>query len=75
MKLLSSTQPQVVPNLYMSFFFLLNTKEDVLKNIVEYGENTMEVNGAQQLFGYQHSSKYRLLCSAKQRNSYRLKTT
>ncbi len=27
-------------------------------------KNTMEVNGYQQLFGYQHSSKYLLLCSA-----------
>jgi len=29
----------------------------------------MEVNGYRQLYGYQHSSKYLLLCSAKERNS------
>jgi len=33
----------------------------------------MEVNGAHQLFGYRHSSKY-LLCSAEQRNSFRSAT-
>ncbi len=30
-KILLFTQPQVVPNL--SFFLLLNTKEDILKNV------------------------------------------
>jgi len=33
--------------------------------------STMEVNGAKQLFGSNHSSKYIfLLCSAEERNSY-----
>jgi len=31
-------------------------------------KNTLEVNG-EQLFGYQHSSKYLLVCSAEDRNS------
>ncbi len=35
----------------------------------------MKVNGYHQLFGYYHSSKYLLLCSAAQRNSYRFETT
>lgn len=57
----------------MSFIFLLNTKEDVLKNfgnqkvikltfILEV-KNTTEVSGDQQWFGFQHSSKYPPLCS------------
>ncbi len=29
----------------------------------------MEVNGYRQLLGYQHSSKYLLLCSAEERNT------
>ncbi len=29
----------------------------------------MEVNAYQQLFGYQHSLKYLILCSAEERNS------
>ncbi len=37
-------------------------------------KNTMEVNGYHQLFGNQHSSKYLLLCSAEERNSYRFRT-
>ncbi len=32
--------------------------------------HTMEVNGYHQLFGNQHSSKYPLLCSTEDRNSY-----
>jgi len=37
MKILSSfTHPQVVANLY-DFFLLLNTKEDILKNDLNYG--------------------------------------
>ncbi len=50
------------------FFLLLNTKEDILKKVTKQvtaaidfhsmGKNTMEVNGYQQMFGYQHSSKY-----------------
>ncbi len=39
------------------------------------GKNTMKVNGDHQLFGYQHSSKYILLCSTEQRNSYRFEMT
>jgi len=37
-------------------------------------KNTMEVNRDHQLFGYQHSSKYLLLCSAEERNSYKFGT-
>ncbi len=37
--------------------------------------NTMEVNGDLQLFDYQLSSKYLLLCSALERHSYRFGTT
>ncbi len=37
--------------------------------------HTMEVNGYHQLFGYQHSSKYLLLCSTEQRSSYRCGAT
>jgi len=37
--------------------------------------STMEVNGVHQLSSYQHSSKYLLLCSAEDRNSYRFGTT
>jgi len=33
-------------------------------------KNTMDVNGVHQLFGYQHSSKNLLMCSAQKRNSY-----
>ncbi len=35
----------------------------------------MEVSGYQQRFGYQHSSKYLLLCSTEGINSYRFVTT
>jgi len=47
----------------MSFFLLLNSKEDILKNVGNQTvdgrkkKNTMEVNGFRQLFDYQHSSK------------------
>ncbi len=34
-------------------------------------ENTMEVNGYRQLFGYQDSSKYNRLCSTEVRNPHR----
>jgi len=37
-------------------------------------KNTMEVNGAQQLFGSNRSSKYLSLCSAEERKSYRFAT-
>jgi len=38
-------------------------------------KSTMEVNGQQELFGWQNSSKYLLLCSTEQRNSYKFRTT
>ncbi len=38
-------------------------------------KNTKEVNGDQKLFVYPHYSKYLLLCSAEERNSYRFGTT
>ncbi len=42
----------------MSFFLLLNMKEDILKSIANYFHSifvhTMEVNGYKQLFEYQH---------------------
>ncbi len=54
----------------MSFFLLLNKKEDILKNagkqtvafinLLPYKKKIpyyMEVSGYRQLFGYQHSSK------------------
>jgi len=64
----------------MSFFLLFNTKEDILKNDWNFGTivfvfSTMEVNSAKQLFGSSRSSKYRPLCSANERNSYRFATT
>jgi len=68
----------------MSFFLLLNTNEDILKNVgkwtvdglhcLPWKKNTMEVNGAHQLFSYWHSSKYLRLCSTEERNSYRFGT-
>ncbi len=51
----------------MSLFLLLNTKEDILKNVGNqivdgipndfnvFFPHTMEVNGYRQLFGYQRS--------------------
>ncbi len=63
MKILSSfTHPHIVPNLY-EFLFILNIKEDILKNTVNQTvaiNPALEVNGNQQQFG---SSKYLLLCS------------
>ncbi len=51
----------------MSFFLLLNTKEGILMNVGMFEEyysfNSMEDNGYQQLFGYQHSSEHLILCS------------
>ncbi len=35
----------------------------------------MEINGYCQLFSYQHSSRYLLLCSDEERNSYRFGTS
>ncbi len=56
---------------YTNVFLLLNTKDDILKNVVikqllvaidfHSMENTMEVNGDQKLSVYKLSSKYHLL--------------
>jgi len=37
--------------------------------------HTMEVNGIQQLFGNPYSSKFILVCSTEERNTYRFGTT
>jgi len=61
---------------HVNFFLLLNTKDDILKNVgnqtVDFFFFHKEVNG-HQLFGYRHSSKYLPLCS--ERNSFRFGTT
>ncbi len=44
-------------------------------DLVFFYFHTVEVNGSRQHFGYQHYSKYIILCSRVQRNSYRFKTT
>ncbi len=50
---------------------MLVTKQLTVTNIFHsMGENTMEVNGYHQLSGYQNSSKYLILFSAEERNSY-----
>ncbi len=54
------------------FWRMLVTKQ---MTFIIWKKNTMKVNGYCQLFGYQHSSKYRLLCSAEEINSYRFGTT
>ncbi len=67
----------------MNVFVLLNTKEDILKNVgnrAVLGHSvfffpTMEVNGAPKQPGYKLSSKYLPLCSAEQRHSYRFGNT
>ncbi len=70
----------------MNVFVLLNTKEDILKNIghravlghlwlPKYLFPTMEVNGARKQPVHKISSKYLPLCSAEQRNEYRFGTT
>jgi len=67
----------------MSFFLLLNTKQDILKNVGNQTVDgthsiffpTMEVNGYHQLFDYLHSLKYLLLCSTEERNPYRVGKT
>ncbi len=53
----------------MNFFQMVNTKEDILKNVCKQTvdrrhwlgseKNYMEVNGYRQLYGYTHSSEYR----------------
>ncbi len=64
---------------YMSFFLLLNTKEDSLKNVGKQNVDgshwvffppAMEVNGYRQLSGAEHSSNVHLLCSTQETNSY-----
>jgi len=58
----------------VNFFLLLNTKDDILKNVSNqtvdgpsmvflfFFFQTMEVKWANRLFGYPYSSKYHLLC-------------
>ncbi len=62
----------------MHVFVLLNTKEDILKNLgnrAVLGQvfvfPTMEINGAPKQPDYKHNSKYRPLCSEEQTHSYR----
>jgi len=75
MKILSSfTHPQVVANLY-DFLSSAEHKGRYFEEHLKIKKNTMEVNGAKQLFGSNHSSKYLPLCSADKRNSYRFATT
>jgi len=50
----------------------LKTKEDILKN--QPLTSLTEVNGYRQLFGNKQSSKYLLLCSTEEINSYRFGT-
>jgi len=59
----------------MNFFLLLNSKEDILKNILKNNQKvdlfffpTEEINGVHQLSGYQHASKYFPLFLAEARN-------
>ncbi len=66
----------------MNVFVLLNTKEDILKNVGNRAVldhsifiPTIEANGATKQPGYKLSSKYLPLCSAEQRHSYRFGTT
>jgi len=57
----------------MCEFLASAVDEPPLTSIV--GKITMVVNGVHQLFGYRPSSKYLILCSARERNSYRFETT
>jgi len=60
----------------MSFFF--ERPKQLLAPIALHSmkeKSTMEVNGQQKLFGWENSSKYLLLCSTEQRNSYKFRTT
>ncbi len=66
----------------MNVFVLLNTNEDILNNVGNRAVldhsiffPTMEINDALKQPGYKLSSKYLPLCSAEQRNSYRVGTT
>jgi len=58
----------------MNFFLMLNTK-DILKVTSMVGKKTMKFNVLHQLLGYWHSSKYLIMCSAEEINSYRFETT
>jgi len=52
-------------------FLLLSTNKDILKNV-----SNQTVDGLwKSRVGYPHSSKYVILCSAEERNSYRFGTT
>ncbi len=62
------THPHVVLNLY-KFLSYVEHKEDILKSQAVFPIDfhsiyfpTVEVNGENTLFDYQHSSKYLLLC-------------
>ncbi len=60
----SFTHPHAVPNLYM--FLSYDEQKKLLLVPTDFHSrerNTMEVNGDYQLFDYQHSSKYLILCS------------
>ncbi len=70
----------------MNGFVLLNTEEDILKNVgnravlgtIDFRSiffPTMEVNDAPKQPGYKLSSTYLPLCSAEQRYSYMFGTT
>ncbi len=69
--LLSFTHPHVIPKMYQCLYSSDKRRysEESVKKI-----KTMEVNDSQQLFTYQQSSEYLLLCSTEERNSYRFGT-
>jgi len=81
----SFTHSLVVPNQFFSS--VKHNRKDILKNVGNQTADlivlsiflnsiffpTMEVNGYHQLFDY--SSKYLVLCSTEERNSYRVGTT
>jgi len=71
----SFTHSQVVPKMY-EFLCSVEHKR-ILKNVGNQDPTDfqsiffffhMEVNGCRQLSGYQHSSKYRLLCYTEDRH-------
>jgi len=79
MKMLSSfTHLQIVPNL-CEFLSSVEHKRRYFEEcqwpnhwLPYFFPHTMKVNGAHQLFGYWHSSKYLLfLCTTEERNSHR----
>ncbi len=58
------------------FWAMLVTKQlTVAIDFHSMETDIMEVNGYRQLFSYQHSSKYLLLCSAEEINEYIFETT